>query len=101
MGAKLLALVGTAILLAEPPPSEKYCSVKVVKIASDPDVPFYSYTLSANYVAGCSTPIDAKEGSEVKFAIQKARLYILDRDGKVHECNWIEFIPPKAPQIRK
>jgi len=89
-----MALICAGGLLAQGPPTEKYHSVKVTRIVSYPTVPIYHYTLSANYVASSATPIDVTEGSEVKFAIEGAFLYIIDHDGGTHQCKWIEGVPP-------
>jgi hypothetical protein len=90
----ILALICGASLQAEVPPPEKFHSVRVIKIFSDPTGTSYSYTLSGNYVATSPTPINAKEGSEVKYAIDGAALYLIDGDGKTHQCQWGVFDSP-------
>lgn len=92
--AALFALISVASTLAQGPRPEKYHSVKVIKIVSYPTVPIFNYTLSADYGASCPTPINVKEGDEVKFAIEGAVLYIIDHEGQTHQCKWTEAIPP-------
>lgn len=92
--AKLILLICAASLLGQGPPLEKYHSVKVTKIDSHPTVPLYSYTLSSNYIASSSEPIDVKKGSEIKYAIEGNVMYILDGAGKIHQCRGLEFQPP-------
>ena len=75
-------------LRAEVPPPKTFHSVKVIKIFSDPTGNSYSYLLSGNYVATSPTPINVKEGSKVKYAIDGAVLYLIDGDGKTHQCQW-------------
>lgn len=94
MRAILFALISAASLLAQGPPPEKYQSIKVTKILNEPTVPEYHYRLGSWWVASCSMPINVEEGSEVKYAIEGRVLYIIDGDGKNHECRWIEFNPP-------
>jgi hypothetical protein len=98
MRAILFELICAASLLAQGPPAEKYQSIKVTKIVIEPTVPEYHYRLGSWWVASCSMPINANEGSEVKYAIEGKVLYIIDGEGKNHECRWIEFSPGFRPR---
>src|SRR5580658_7465324 len=99
--AILVALICAAGLLADGPPPERYHSVKVTKIDAHPAVPIYNYTLASNYIATSSEPVDVKEGSEIKYAIEGNVMYIIDDAGKTHQCRWLEFQPPPAPPPKK
>jgi hypothetical protein len=98
MRAILFALICAASLLAQGPPAEKYKSIKVTKIVNEPTITEYHYRLGFEWVATCSTPINVEEGSEVKYAIEGRSLYIVDGDGKTHECQWMEFAPGFRPR---
>jgi hypothetical protein len=98
--ASLAALICAARLLAQGPAPAKYYPVKVTKIVGYPTVPLYSYTLSSGYVASSSTLINLKAGSGIKYAIEGNFLYIIDGDGKIHQCHWIAVLPePPIPSL--
>jgi hypothetical protein len=67
----------------------------VEKIQSYPEVPVYVYRLSGGMSCTMNTRLDAKEGSEVKIALEGRGLslaaYLMDGLGKTYKCKYVVF----------
>jgi hypothetical protein len=91
-------------LLAQGPPPEKFHEGQLIKITADSESHDYSYTIMAGcgYVGRSSTVLKLHANSNVKFAIERESLYIIDEDGKVQQTRYVlQFLPPPPPPPRK
>jgi hypothetical protein len=100
--ASVLALVFVANLLAQGPAPEKYRPTKLEKITSYPEVPVYVYLVAVDLACTMNTRLNAKEGSEIKFASDPPDYYLMDSDGKTYKCKFVVFgaPPPPLPQSK-
>ena len=85
--ATVLALLGTASLFSQTQSPETY-DYKVTKIE-------VFYTLSNGEIAILPTPIDVKEGAEVKIVRDGTSYSIVDSNGNAYKCQIL--IVDRAP----
>jgi len=91
-------------LLAQAPPPEKFQKGQLIKIDADSEAHSYRYTIMAGcgYVGRSSTALKLHENSEVKFAIERESLYVIDEDGNLQRTLYVlQFLPPPPPPPKK
>ena len=80
-----------ANLLAQGPSRQSYRPIKLEKITSYPEVPVYIYHLSGGLHCTMNTRLDAKEGSDIRYASDPHDYYVMDIDGNTYKCKYVGF----------